>query len=324
MIISRTPLRVSFVGGGTDLPSFCEGDRGAVVSTAIKKYIYIIVHDSFEEHILLSYSKIETVNSSDEIQNTRIREAMKMTGVSHGIEIHSVAEVPAGTGLGSSSSFTVGLLNALYAYKGKHVSAERLAREASEIEIKILKENIGRQDQYAAAFGGLNKINFISEDVNISPISFCNKRKKELEDKLMLFYLGDQRNAVQILENQSKELKNNPEICNAYKRMRDLADELEVSLYDSCDKFVEILKENWILKQALCSDISNEKVNKYYNIAISAGAKSGKLLGAGGSGFLLFYVEPTEQEAVRNALADLKELELEFDTEGSKIIYSEG
>jgi D-glycero-alpha-D-manno-heptose-7-phosphate kinase len=324
MIISRTPLRVSFVGGGTDLPSFCEKERGSVVSTSIKKYIYIIIHDSFEEQILLSYSKIETVDSSDVIQNTRIKEAMKMTGVSNWVEIHSIAEVPAGTGLGSSSSFTVGLLNALYAYKGKHVSAERLAREASEIEIKILKENIGRQDQYAAAFGGLNKIDFINESVSISSISLKKEKKKELENKLMLFFLGDQRNAANILENQGKKLKNNPEISNAYRKMRDLADELQASLYENSDKFGEILKENWILKQGLYSEISNEKVNKYYNIAINAGAKSGKLLGAGGSGFLLFYVEESKQEMVRNALADLKELDLGFDTEGSKIIYSEG
>lgn len=190
MIISRTPLRVSFVGGGTDLPSFCEKERGSVVSTAIKKYVYVVVHSSFDKNILLSYSKIDIVNNVDDIQNTRIREAMKMTGVLSGVEIHSVAEVPAGTGLGSSSSFTVGILNALYAYNGKHVSAERLAREAVEIEIKILDENIGRQDQYAAAFGGLNKIDFINEEVRISPIVLGNKQKKKLESKLIMFYLG--------------------------------------------------------------------------------------------------------------------------------------
>jgi len=262
MIISRTPLRVSFVGGGTDLPSFCEKDRGAVVSTAIKKYVYIIVHDSFKDNILLSYSKMELVDNADDVQNTRIKEAMKMTGVLSGVEIHSVAEVPAGTGMGASSSFTVGLLNALYAYKGKHVSAERLAKEASEIEIKILKENIGRQDQYAAAFGGFNKIDFINEDAIVSPISINNKKKDELENRLMLFYLGGQRSAVDILKNQSKILEDNPEICDLYKKMRDLADELEKDLYEGSSRFGEILKENWALKQKLSSEISNEKIKK--------------------------------------------------------------
>jgi D-glycero-alpha-D-manno-heptose-7-phosphate kinase len=322
MIISRTPLRVSFVGGGTDLPCFCENERGAVVSTAIKKYIYIIVHNSFENNILLSYSKTEIVDHSDSIQNTRIREAMKMAGVSCGVEIHSIAEVPAGTGLGSSSSFTVGLLNALYAYRGMHVSAERLAKEAAKIEIEILKEKIGRQDQYAAAFGGLNKIEFINERVRISPISFKKEKKKELENKLMLFYLGDQRDAAKILETQGKNLEENPNISNAYIKMRDLADELEVNLYNDFDKFGEILNKNWMLKQGLSSGISNEKIVKYYNIATNAGAKGGKLLGAGGGGFLLFYVEADDQERVRNALIGLKELELEFDTEGSRIIHS--
>ena len=246
-----------------------------------------------------------------------------MTGVLSGVEIHSVAEVPAGTGLGSSSSFTVGILNALYAYNGKHVSAERLAREAVEIEIKILDENIGRQDQYAAAFGGLNKIDFINEEVRISPIVLGNKQKKKLESKLIMFYLGGQREAAEILKNQSEKLMSNPEIGNLYIMMRDLADELESNLYDGFEKFGNILGENWMLKQKLSSGIGNERVTKYYNLAIDAGAKSGKLLGAGGSGFLLFYVEPSDQKEVRRVLGDLKELELEFDTEGSRIVYSE-
>ena len=322
MIISRTPLRVSFVGGGTDLPSFCTKERGAVVSTAIKKYVYIVIHPSFDKKNLLSYSKIEKTEDLEEIQNTRIREAMRMTGVTSGVEIHSIAEVPSGTGMGSSSSFTVGLLNALYAYQGKHVSAERLAREACEIEINILKEPIGRQDQYAAAFGGLNKIEFIGEDVKVKKLISSNKTKKDLEQNMLLFYLNGQREAAKILAEQNKNIDCNKEILEMHLRMRDLADELEKNITeDNIDNFGELLHKNWLLKKSLVNGMSSQEIDKYYDLALKAGAKGGKVLGAGGTGFLLIYAEPDRHEYVRKALSELKEYDLSFDNEGSKIIY---
>jgi len=322
MIISRTPLRVSFVGGGTDLPVFCNSNRGAVISTAIQKYVYVIVHPAFDKKNRIAYSKIEVTNSADEVMNTRVREAMKMTGVGNGVEIHSVAEVPSGTGLGGSSSFTVGLLNALYAYQGKHVGAERLAKEAAEIEIKILKENIGRQDQFAAAFGGLNKIEFIGEDVKIKPLIFDSKIKKELENKLLMFYLGGQRDANEILNNQKQNLNNNEDLLSAYIEMRNMADELEEHLISNrINKFGELLHKNWLLKKSLSNGISNEFIDKYYDLAMNAGANGGKVLGAGGSGFLLIHVDENNQDAVRKALSDLREYDLKFDGEGSRIIY---
>jgi D-glycero-alpha-D-manno-heptose-7-phosphate kinase len=322
MIISRTPLRVSFVGGGTDLPGFCNKERGAVVSTAIKKYVYIVIHKSFDTKNILAYSKREIVDSVDQIQNTRIREAMKMTGITKGIEIHSLAEVPAGTGLGSSSSFTIGLLNALYAYQGKFVSAERLAKEATEIEINILKEPIGRQDQYAAAFGGLNKIEFLGDDVKIRPIICDKKTKQKLQNNLLLFYLGGEREAKSILSQQNKNITEDESIFKMHLNMRTLADEMErYLLNDDISKFGELLHKNWLLKQNLVKGISNERINNYYQKALNNGAIGGKLLGAGGTGFLLIYAEPEKQNAVRKALEDLREYALEFDTEGSKIIY---
>lgn len=322
MIIIRTPLRVSFVGGGTDLPSFCNKERGAVVSICIKKYIYIVIHNSFSDKNIIAYSRREVTKDVEQIQNTRIKEAMKLTGITKGIELHSLAEVPSGTGLGSSSSFTVGLLNALYAHQNKITSAEKLAREASEIEIDILKEPIGRQDQYAAAFGGLNKIEFVKNEVKIKPIVCKPETKKKLQNNLILFYLGGKRDASNILTQQNKNLDNNHEIFQMHIQMRNLADEMEIALANNnLDKFGELLHKNWLLKKQLVRGMSNPEIDKYYNAALEAGAKGGKLLGAGGCGFLLIYAEPDQQNKVRSALYDLKEEKIEIDTEGSRIIY---
>ena len=323
MIISRTPLRVSFVGGGTDLPKFCNKERGAVVSTAIQKYVYIVVHPSFDMDNLIAYSKIAKTSKVEDIQNPLIREAMKMAGVTKGIGIHSIADVPAGTGLGSSSSFAVGLLNALYAYQGKHVSAKRLAEEASKIEIDILKEPIGRQDHYAAAFGGLNKIEFIGDEVKIRHLIFSKEKRKELEKNLLMFHLGGQRQSSSVLFEQGKNLDENPQIFDMHLAMRDLADAMESEiLSDDISKFGEILHRNWLLKKSLANSISNSVVDKFYGLALDAGALGGKLLGAGGAGFLLIYAVPEVQNKVRRALEELREVKLSFEQEGSKIIYN--
>lgn len=322
MIISRTPLRLSFVGGGTDLLGFCKQERGAVVSTTIKKYVYIVVHPSFNKKNLIAYTKREETDDVDKIENTRVREAMKMTGVTKNIEIHSLAEVPAGTGLGSSSSFTVGLLNALYAHQGKRISPERLAKEACEIEIDILKEPIGRQDQYAAAFGGINKIDFIDDQTNINPL-ICDKETKErLEKNILLFYLGGQREASSILSEQNENLRNDVNIFEKSLMMRNLADEMEKRISsNNLDMLGELFHKNWELKQKLAESISNPSIERYYNLARQAGASGGKIVGAGGSGFLMIYAEQHAQDQVRNALRDLEEMKVELDSEGSKIIY---
>lgn len=318
-------MRVSFFGGGTDLPSFCSKERGAVISTSIQKYVYIIVHPSFDKKNLISYSKIEKTNNADEIMNTRVREAMKMTGITEGVEIHSVAEVPSGTGLGGSSSFTIGLLNALYAYQGKFASAEKLAKECCEIEIEILKEPIGKQDQYAAAYGGFNKIEFIGEDVKIRPLIFQNGIKKQLENNLLLFHLGEQKQASLILSEQNKNIDNNLNIFNMHKNMRDLADEMERELIENkINFFGRALHQNWLWKRQLASGISNEFIDECYEKALKAGAMGGKVLGAGGRGFLLIYTEPSKQGDVREVLNYLEETSIKFDVEGSKIIHSSG
>jgi len=322
MIISRTPFRVDLTGDGTDLHSFCDRERGAIVNVAIKKYSYIVAHPSFLNQNIIAYSKREIVDNVDQIQNTRIREAMKLTGITKGVEIHSLAEIPSGTGLGSSSSFAVGLLNALYAYQNKIVSQERLAREASEIEIDILKEPIGRQDQYAAAFGGLNKMEFVGREVKIHPILCKPEIKQQLQNNLMLFYIGGERLTSHILSQQSKNLDNDQEIFNIGIKMRDLADEMEKILLDNnLNQFGELLNKNWLLKQKLVKGISNPIIEKYYNTALEAGAMGGKLSGAGAAGFLLVYATPEHQNKIRNALSDLKEEKFELDTEGSRIIH---
>ena len=322
MIISRTPMRVSFFGGGTDLLSFCNKERGAVISTSIQKYVYIIVHPSFDKKNHIAYSRVEKTDHADSIQNTRVREAMKMTGITKGIEIHSVAEVPSGTGLGGSSSFTVGLLNALYAYQGKHVSQERLAREACEIEINILKEPIGRQDQYAAAFGGLNKIEFLGDETKIKPMILGKEEKDHLQKNLMLFHLGTQELASNVLTEQNQNIQESENIFNLHIQLRDLVDEMEGHLAkNDITKFGETLHKNWLIKKQLASNISNPQINEYYEKIMQAGALGGKVLGAGGRGFLLVYANPEKQNAVRNALAELEFVDLKFDVHGSKIIY---
>ncbi len=323
MIISRTPLRVDLVGDGTDLRSFCERERGSIVNAAIKKYVYIIIHSAFDKKNKIVYSKIEQVNNADLVENTRVREAMKMAGVTKGVEIHSIAEAPAGTGLGGSSSFTVGLLNALYAYQGKHVSAERLAREACEIEIDILKEPIGGQDQHAAAFGGFNKMEFIGNEVKVNPLTFDSSIKKKIENSMMLFHLGGERSTSAILSQQSKASQENPEVFKALVNMRDLADSIASEIRQGrINLFGETLRKNWEIKKKLVAGINNPFIEKYYNLALEAGAEGAKLSGAGGAGFLIAYAGLEKQNNIRTALRDLEEHKFGFDFDGSRIIYN--
>lgn len=324
MIISKTPLRISFAGGGTDFKGFYSEEPGAVLSTTINKYIYITVNKKFDNHIRVSYSKTELVESVDEIQHDLIRESMKMTGVTSGIEITSIADIPSkGTGLGSSSSFTVGLLNALYAYKGEFASAKRLAEEACRIEIDIIGEPIGKQDQFIAAYGGFNFIEFHNnEDVYVDPIIFKKDIKKKLNEHLLLFYTGITRKANSILTEQSNKVTINRIVLSAmYKQAVNLREILIKG--DKLHEVGELLHEAWELKKKMASKISNPEIDELYESARKAGAIGGKILGAGGGGFLLLYCPVSRKEHVRKALSKLHETAFEFEPQGSKIIYVE-
>ncbi len=324
MIITRTPLRVSFFGGGTDLASYYNREQGAVVNTAINKYVYITVNQLsryFRNRILIKYSETELVDSVDEVRHPLIREAMKMAGVTDRVEITSMADIPAGTGLGSSSTYTVGLLHALYTFKGQYVSAARLAEEACEIEINRLHDPIGKQDQYIAAYGGIRYIRFNSDEtVFVDPVICGPETKVALQDCLLMFYTGITRKAGDILHQQKADTHKKMDVLTGMRNLCGKA--LEVLRQGrSLNRFGEMLHEGWELKRTVVGSISNNHINAYYETAREAGALGGKLLGAGGGGFLLFYVEPHLQNHVRRALSELQELPFRFEPQGSKVIY---
>lgn len=321
MIITRTPFRVSFAGGGSDISSFYEKHGGCVLSTAINKYMYISVHPSFDrKQTVLKYSKTETVSDINNIEHVYFRQVLNNLGVS-GVELVSTADIPSGTGLGSSSSFTVGLLHSLYCYKGKYVSKERLASEACEVEIEQLKNPIGKQDQYAAAYGGLNFIEFKKDGgTTVEPVIMSTACLRKLESNLMMFYTGQLHSASEILKEQKQNITAGDKEANQLKMCelaRVLRDELQSN---NIDAMGEILHENWLLKKTLASGISNPSIDDAYDKAIASGAIGGKLLGAGGGGFLLFYVPQEKQEFVKKSIG-LPQLPLAFDRQGSAVIY---
>ena len=321
MIISRTPFRCSFAGGGTDLRAFYEHAAGAVTSCTVDKYVFITVNKRFDQTIRVSYSKTEIVDRVDQLEHPIVGEALKLVGVSQGIEITSIADLPAGTGMGSSSSFTVGLLNALHAYNGHCASAEQLAREACRIEIGILGEPIGKQDQYAAAYGGLNHIRFNpDETVFVNPIVGARETREELNANLMVFYTGVTRSASKILSRQQAESKGKLDMLT---QMREIAEKVAEVLQSGkkLSEFGKLLHRAWLLKRQVTRGISNPDVDRWYDSAINSGALGGKLLGAGGGGFLLFYVERPNHSHVREALSELREFPLQLEPQGSKIIY---
>jgi len=321
MIISKTPFRISFAGGISDLRDYYKNDYGAVTSTTIDKYVYITVNRKFDDKIRVSYSKTEIVNHIEEIQHPLVKEALKTTGLDGGLEITSIADIPSGTGLGSSSAFTVGLLNALYAFKGEHKGAETLAGKTCQIEIDILGEPIGKQDQYAAAYGGMNHIRFhADETVFVDPI-LCKKHVKEqLDGNLLLFYLGSKRKASSILTKSKKDMEKHRMHVD---RIRDLSEEIALSLRNNdLTRFGELLHEGWTFKKKT-GKVSNPEIDSYYDKSRKSGALGGKILGAGGGGFLLLYCEQKNQSAVRAKLSNLKELSFHLEPQGSKIIYVE-
>ncbi len=320
MIISRTPFRMSFAGGGTDLDNFYRKEGGAVTSSAINKYMYITVNKKFDRDIRLGYSKTENVQRVEDIEHPLVRESLKLTGVTQGIEITSMADMPAQAGLGSSGAFTVGLLNALYAYKGEYKSPKILAEQACHIEIELCKEPIGKQDQYIAAYGGIQHIQFNKDEtVFVDPVICSPKTKKLLEGSLMLFYTGMMRLSSEILIEQRKNINKKLELL---KKMKEQAVLLRDSLHKGdLKKFGEILNENWLLKKQLAGRITNTEIDSYYERAIKAGALGGKLLGAGGGGFLLFYCKPQKKDSIRMALRGLSEKTITLEPQGTKILY---
>jgi len=326
MIISRTPLRISFVGGGSDLPSFYHGEPGAVVSTAINKYIYISVNTKFDRKIRASYSVTEIVDQVDDLRHELIREAMKVVGADGGIEITSISDIPSqGTGLGSSSTYTVGVLNALHAHAGRHAGAERLAREACDIEIARCQKPIGKQDQYIAAFGGLQHIQFNPDDsVYVDPIICTPQCKRELQGSLLMLYTGITRSAESILQEQKANVETDAGRRAVLHEMVQLARQVRDSLCcNDLDGFGEALHQGWMAKKRLASGISSPKIDAWYERARQHGAIGGKVLGAGGGGFLLLYAHRDRHPEIIKALPDLRPISFHFEPQGSKIIYVE-
>lgn len=324
MIISRTPLRMSFVGGGSDLPVFYRKFGGAVVSTAIDRYVYLQVNKKFDDRIRVSYSRTEEARSVDRIKHPLVREAMKTVGLEGGVEITSVADIPArGTGLGSSSAFTVGLLHALHAYRGQFASAERLGREACEIEIDRCGEPIGKQDQYAAAYGGFNFIRFNPDDtVSVEPIICRRETLARLQDRILVFYTGLTRSASSVLKSQQTAMASQKKKQETMRQMVGLAGTLKSELeHNNLDSFGDILHANWELKRSMTGQISNSRIDAWYARARKAGALGGKLLGAGSGGFMMFYAPESRHEAVTKALKDLRPAPFRFEPAGSRIIF---
>ncbi|MCX8043030.1 MAG: GHMP kinase [Desulfobacterota bacterium] len=324
MIITRTPFRISFVGGGSDIEEFYSRWPGAVLSTTINKYMYISTHRFWDEEIIVAkYSRTEMVKDINELHHPIIREVLRKFNVTGALEISSNADVGAGTGLGSSSSFTVGLLHNLYSVFGKFVTKQQLAEEACDIEINRLREPIGKQDQYAAAFGGLNIFRFdCSGGVTVEPLHLKKEIYKALQNRLMMFYLGTQRSASAILAEQKKNMQLKQSNFEWIREMVGLVDELRDVLYQGrLEEFGKILHKNWEYKQRLSSKITSNAINDLYDMALRNGATGGKVLGAGGGGFLLLYCEPERQERLRSALGQLRHMKFKFENEGSKIIY---
>lgn len=326
MIISRTPLRISFAGGGSDLPAFYKKYPGAVLSTAIDKYIFITVNKKFDNKIRISYSKTEIVENIKDIKHDLVRESLKKVGINGGIEITSIADIPSeGSGLGSSSSYIVGLLNAFYAFKGIFTSPEILAKTASDIEINILKRPVGKQDHYIAAYGGLQYILFNPDNsVFINPVICKPQIKNKLYSSLLLFYTGITRSSAKILKKQSRKIKNDKKVIGNLVRMTQLATEMkQIIERKKINEFGYILNQNWELKKQLELSISNSMIDNWYKIAINNGASGGKILGAGGGGFMLIYSDKKYHKKIIKALSKegLRLFRFNLEPQGSKIIY---
>lgn len=322
MIIVQTPLRISFFGGGTDFPSFYCAEGGCVLTSTIDKYIFVTVKKRFDDLLRIGYTRTEMVDRIDEVQHELIREAFRVTGITHGVEVTTMGDIPsAGTGLGSSSTVTVGALQALYTLQGEIVPAERLAREACEIELTRLGKPIGIQDQYIAAYGGLRFIEFNTDgNVCVQRIELDTQVMRRLNESLLLFYTGVTRNSDTILGEQKRNIRHHHKILHHLKRLAyQVRDEVLAGNVDAVGAY---LHESWELKKQLASQISNHKINDMYTAARTAGAVGGKITGAGGGGFLLLYCPFEKQEAVRAVLHNYQELLFQLEPDGSKVIFN--
>jgi D-glycero-alpha-D-manno-heptose-7-phosphate kinase len=326
MIISRTPYRVSFFGGGTDYPGWYRQHGGQVLATSIDKYLYITCRylpPFFEHRLRLVYSKQELCQSFEELTHPTARETLRFAGLEQDLEIHYDGDLPGRSGIGSSSAFTVGLLNALYRFKGEDVGAHRLARESIYIEQELVGEKVGSQDQVSVAYGGLNRIQFLPDgEIVVRPIAADRDRVNQLSDRLMLFYTGISRTASEIADTYVSDLNKRGESLHRLNQLVDDAIDILVGEVD-LDHFGELLHETWTLKRSLSPQISTPKIDALYSIAQSAGAIGGKLSGAGGGGMLLLYVPLGQQADVRDALSDLIHVPFKFDTDGTKIIFQD-
>lgn len=322
MIISRTPFRISFMGGGTDLAAFYQEEEGVVVSTTISKYMHIMVNRRFDSSFRLSYSKTEIVERIQDIEHPIFRVALQRhASNSGGLELISMADLPAGTGLGSSSSFTVGVLNALKGFTGEAQSAEDLASEACRIEIEELKEPIGKQDQYSAAYGGLRLIRFLPDGRVVTDPIICSSRTyDELEASVMLFYTGQSRNASEILKEQKGNTGSKRDVLREMKKgALECKRLLEAS--GDIESVGRLLHQGWLCKKSLASKISTADIDAWYETGLEAGAWGGKILGAGGGGFLMFLCHPDKQPMVCQALGNLRHVPIRFERLGSRIIF---
>ena len=321
MVMTRAPLRITFVGSVTDLPFYYEKrDYGAVVSSAINKYIYVTVNRKFDSNIRISYSKTEIVDSVDRIEHPTIRESLRLLGIENGIEIVSISDIPSrGTGLGSSSTFLVALLHALHSYKGEFVSAEELAREAVKVEREILMEEGGKQDQYIAAYGGTNLMKFRNDgSVEMVNAVSHDSNLKRIEESLLLLYTNRERNSTEIHRDQ---IENSHEKMNVYDEMKKLTDDVLKAICDGdLDTLGELMHRNWMMKRSLSRRISDSWIDGKYERAIKLGAKGGKLVGAGGGGFLLLVTEPEKHENIARELG-LRKVDFKFSQSGSRVIF---
>jgi len=322
MIITQTPLRISFLGGGTDMADFYREYGGCVVTTAIDKYLYCIVKERFDKLIVVGYSIKETVEKIDDLKHELVREAMKKTGVKEGIEIAFLSDIPAaGSGLGSSSSVTVGTLNALYQYTGRVVEAEKLAREACEIEIEILKKPIGVQDQYIAAYGGINFMEFRKDGtISVEPLGLSEEHLNDLQSYMMVFFTGKTRSAETVLKEQKGNIEKKNRILQEMAQQARMGRRLLIA--GQMGKLGKLLNEGWKLKKQLASKITDGEIDKMYAAAKRAGAMGGKISGAGGGGFMTLFVPTSKREKVRRAMNGLREMPVGLSRDGSKVIFN--
>jgi D-glycero-alpha-D-manno-heptose-7-phosphate kinase len=326
MIMTRTPLRISLGGGGTDLPSYYSRFGGFVVSAAINRYIYITLHRTFRKNFIIKYSQLETVDHLADIHHPIIREAFRLHGLEPYLEMVSMADIPAGTGLGSSGSFNVGLLRAIYAFKREHITAQTLAEEACHIELDLLKEPIGKQDQYIAAFGGLTCMDYAKDgQVAVSPLRIPREALHDLEDNLLMFFTGYSRSASAVLADQkARTEKDDGAMIENLHFTKELGFSVRKALESgNTEEFARLMHQHWLHKKKRSSAITNDQISAWYEAGLANGALGGKLIGAGGGGFLLFYAQ--DRNALRKAMSQhgLMEVRFNFDMEGSKVMVTD-